>query len=456
MDRLLPGLLIFICLLVAVGTASGVGAALPVDSTAPSVSAAVTGDETESDDHNATNTSDAANVTDVDPTFENVTVPIEDAEPFEFGTTVVVQEQTLMSMTLRADEADIQGNVSVRESQTDAVDTLAETRTVHDAIDVTVPENATDVPATLRLVVRAHPVADRDNLEVMRYSNGEWEPLETTVASNRTWSNDRGASVLLVEAETPGFSTFAVTETDGEETDADAEEEVDSEAEQVDEDEIEADNQTTFVPPPEAEVFRISDRRPFEFGTHVHIHEETVREITFSADNDEIEGFVAINESNSSAVDELEAERSVVRAFNITATENASQTPAVLHLAVRAIAVDSREDTEVMRYDSDAGSWEPLQTDVVSQRYWSEDHQATVFDVEAETPGFSMFAVTEQPEEPEPEESQSDPEPESEQLADDESTDDGGLLFGFGFLEIGVVVVVVLGGLGAVAVVRRR
>lgn len=451
MDRLVSGSVIFTCLLVLCVGATGVGAALSTGSapvsesvSTPSVATAVStnGDE-------PTNATNSTNVTDVDPTFTNVTVPVEDAEPFEFGTTVVVREKTLQSMVFQADESDIPGNVSVRESQLDAVDGLAENRTVHDAIDLTVPDSAVDVPTTLRLVVHAHPVDNHENLEVVRYNDGSWEPLETTVASNRTWSSDRDASVLLIEAETPGFSTFAVTETDDSETQT----EVETETQPINETDIEPETETTFMPPAGADIYRITDRKPFEFGTHMHIHEETIREITFNAENDKIEGYVAINESNSTAVTELRDERSVIRAINITATENASRTSATLHATVRAIDVDSRDDVELMRYDADQESWDELQTEVVSERFWSADHSASVFRVDAKTPGFSTFAVTQRPVDSEPEDPE--PDPESEQQADD-TPDDSGLLFGFGFLQLAVVVVVIIGGFGAAAIVRRR
>ena len=458
MDRFASGCLIFCCLLVVSVGAVGWGGA-----TAPAVTADADASNglNETNETNGTTGTNVSNITDVDPTFENVTVPIEDAEPFEFGTTVVIQEETLMSMTLRADQSDIEGNVSVRESHSPAVDSLSENRTVHNAIDIMVPDNATTVPATLQLVVLAQPIETRESLEVLRHNDGEWESLETTILSNRTWSSDRGASVLLVEAETPGFSTFAVTEPESSSADSAEADETDENGEPLNESETDAATDSAFIPEPEADVYRITDRRPFEFGTFVHIHEETVREITFQAPNDEIEGFVAINDSNSSAVDELSEERPVVRALNITATPNASQTPATLHLSVRAIAVDDRDAVELMRYDEQAGSWEPLRTEVVSDRYWSSDHEASVFDVEAETPGFSMFAVTEQPDEPavDDDDANDDSSEESEpDSADTESegAENDGLVFGLGLLELVVVLIVLGGGAAAVVVVRRR
>jgi len=449
--------------LAAVFSAGPDGVSVDGGSTGVGIVSAQDANETDSDDTNETDTGDAnetrsadnpINETDIDPRFQNVTVPVEDAEPFDPGTTVFVREETVLSMTFAAEQSAIAGDVSVSESNSSAVDDLSRNRTVHRAVDITVPETATETPTTLQLVVRSLPVQNRSNLEVMRYnSSGEtWQPLNTTVVSNRTWSTDRGASVLLLEAETPGFSTFAVTETgtDGEST-TDATTGTDGEVNETD---SEDNDQEDFSPHPDATTVWINDRRPYDPGTTVLIREETVRSITFAADEEDIRGIVAVNDSTHPAIDELREERSVFRAVNITATKPARGTPATLHLMVRALPVEDRNDIEVMRYDDEVDSWEALSTETVSKRTWSEEHQASVFRVDAETDGFSAFAVTEAPEpEPEP-----DPEPEPEPTDDSEteSEDDGGLLFGVGLFEIGILLVVVAGGAGAVFVVRRR
>ena len=393
--------------------------------------------------------------TDIDPRFENVTVPVEDAEPFEPGTTVFVREETVLSMTFAAQADEIDGSVSVSESDSPAVVDLSQNRAVHRAVDVTVPESATDTAATLQLVVRSLPVDNRENLEVMRYneSAAAWQPLNTTVVSNRTWSTDRGASVLLLEAETPGFSTFAVTETG---TASGATGDPGTGDSEVNETDPEDNEQADISPHPDATTVWINDRRPYTYGTTVLISQETVREITFAADDETIRGIVAVNDSNLSAVSTLRNERSVIKAVDITATEPARQTPATLHLMVRALAVDDRNDLEVMRYDETDGSWQALPTETDPKRTWSEDHQASVFRVDAETSGFSTFAVTEVPDsEPQP-----DPEPQSDSGAADDTSDsesrDNGIVFGIGLFELAIALAVVAGGAGAVFVVRRR
>lgn len=479
MDRQLSStrLCVFTALLAVtlVVSGSGIAAVLPGGPAAVSVddgSAGVgvvsaqdangTDDVNETDDANETRTiDDPINETDIDPRFQNVTVPVEDAEPFEPGTTVFVREETVLSMTFAAQPDEIVGSVSISESDSAAVEELSRNRTVHRAVDITVPESATDTPATLQMVVRSLPVANQSNLEVMRYneSAATWQPLNTTTVSNRTWSTDRGASVLLLEAETPGFSMFAVTET-GTDGESAGDTETDVEPGGVNETDREDNEQADISPHPDATTVWINDRRPYEPGTTVLIREETVRAITFAADDETVDGIVAVNDSNRSALSTLRNERSVFRAVNITATEPARRTPATLHLLVPALPVEDRNNIEVMRYDETAGSWEALPTETVSKRTWSEDVQASVFRVEAETPGFSTFAMTEAPESDSGSEQQSDPEPESDSEPTDDTSDsesqNDGILFGIGLFEIAIALVVVAGGAGAVFVVRRR
>jgi hypothetical protein len=451
---------------------SGLAAVLPAgpvdastDGGGPSAGVGVASAQTANE---TTDTNETTNTTSVDPGYQNVTVPIEDTRPFAFGTTVLVREETVLSMTFEVPPEEISGNVSVSNSTSPAVAALAANRSVHRAVDVTVPETATETAATMQLVVRALPVENRENLEVMRYDEATetWQPLETAVISERRWSSDRGASVLLLETKTPGFSTFAVTESSssGNETTNETANETTNETANVSD--IVADsegpnetdsstiNESDFNPHPAATTVWINDRRPYTDGTTVEIQEETVEAITFAAPKGDIRGYVAVNDSTSTAVDTLGGDRTLLRAVNITATKAASETPATLHLTVRALPFEDGGVPEVLRYNEDTDSWEPLETRIVSERFWSESHGASMFRVDAETPGFSTFAVTEAPEttntQPEPE-----PEP-ADDSSSTESTDDSGLLFGFGLFEIAIVALVIAGGGGAVFVVRRR
>ncbi|AZQ13524.1 PGF-pre-PGF domain-containing protein [Halorubrum sp. PV6] len=75
-------------------------------------------------------------------------------------------------------------------------------------VEITVPEQAQDTPATIRTRVSADRLAETDadaeDLRLSRYSDGEWQALETTVA-------ERDGDDVVLAAETPGFSVFAVS-----------------------------------------------------------------------------------------------------------------------------------------------------------------------------------------------------------------------------------------------------
>jgi PGF-pre-PGF domain-containing protein/PGF-CTERM protein len=75
-------------------------------------------------------------------------------------------------------------------------------------IEISVPEEATDRSATLRMDVSADRLteidADAEDLRVNRFSAGEWQQLETEVVEQ----TDDG---VTVSAETPGFSYFSVS-----------------------------------------------------------------------------------------------------------------------------------------------------------------------------------------------------------------------------------------------------
>jgi PGF-CTERM protein len=74
--------------------------------------------------------------------------------------------------------------------------------------EITVPERARETPSTIRVVISTDRLSEHnttaENLRVNRFSNGTWSPLETTVV------NETAQDVVL-DAETPGFSMFAIT-----------------------------------------------------------------------------------------------------------------------------------------------------------------------------------------------------------------------------------------------------
>jgi PGF-CTERM protein/PGF-pre-PGF domain-containing protein len=139
----------------------------------------------------------------------------------------------------------------------------------------------------------------------------------------------------------------------------------------------------------------VSDERLYDPGTTVSVGEETVTRMTFNADEGDIPGEITVEESQSTAVDPLREEVTVHRAVNITVPPFARETSTTMELAVRAADVDNPENLAVTRYNDETETWEPLETAVVSERIWSADRRASVFLLEAETPGFSTFAVIE-------------------------------------------------------------
>ncbi|CCC39639.1 probable secreted glycoprotein [Haloquadratum walsbyi C23] len=76
------------------------------------------------------------------------------------------------------------------------------------AVDVTVPDAAENQPATVRIAVDRDLVQDTraapGDLQVERFDNGQYTVLQTSVA-------DVTADEVVLEANTPGFSVFAVT-----------------------------------------------------------------------------------------------------------------------------------------------------------------------------------------------------------------------------------------------------
>lgn len=108
----------------------------------------------------------------------------------------------------------VSGTVTLAELVTNSTETSGSDETTDSDPSTTVavyridvPTEAEDVPATIRLWVSRDRLAELDaeptDVFVHRFSDGEWQRLETTVVT----SDEAGA---LLEARTPGFSTFAV------------------------------------------------------------------------------------------------------------------------------------------------------------------------------------------------------------------------------------------------------
>lgn len=75
------------------------------------------------------------------------------------------------------------------------------------AVDITVADSLTETPSTLKFAIARDRLDDLGvspgDLTVYRRHDGEWRALETRVV-------DRGSDTIVVEADTPGFSRFAV------------------------------------------------------------------------------------------------------------------------------------------------------------------------------------------------------------------------------------------------------
>lgn len=88
---------------------------------------------------------------------------------------------------------------------------------------ITVPEDVRDTAATLSLRVSSDQLNDldasADDLVAYRHADGEWQTLETEVVSESD-------NEIMIEAETPGFSYFAVSTAEEEEEPADDDEPV--------------------------------------------------------------------------------------------------------------------------------------------------------------------------------------------------------------------------------------
>ena len=102
--------------------------------------------------------------------------------------------------------------------RTEAFEELPENAAVSDeevlqAVEVDVPETNADTDATLRFTLDPSTVdADPDDLTVVYGPGGEFETLEADDFETLDTDASVDDGVIVVEADTPGFSAFAVTE----------------------------------------------------------------------------------------------------------------------------------------------------------------------------------------------------------------------------------------------------
>ena len=102
----------------------------------------------------------------------------------------------------------VSGSASVQEFDSEPDDTGDSPGEAVTVSEISVPEEVEDQPATVRMSVATERLASMDvdagELRINRFSDGEWQQLETSVVEE---TNEE----VVVSAETPGFSYFALS-----------------------------------------------------------------------------------------------------------------------------------------------------------------------------------------------------------------------------------------------------
>jgi PGF-pre-PGF domain-containing protein len=127
--------------------------------------------------------------------------------------TVTIEDSTAIFTASRVSqidfENDVEGEVTVEE-----IDSLPAGVPEPDgyvvAADISVPEDAEDEPATVRFTVSSNRISGPpEDVRLLHYTGEEWETLSTEHVGGSSGGE------LVFEAETPGFSLFALTVVDG-------------------------------------------------------------------------------------------------------------------------------------------------------------------------------------------------------------------------------------------------
>ncbi|MGQ4554455.1 PGF-pre-PGF domain-containing protein [Halobellus sp. GM3] len=136
----------------------------------------------------------------------------------------------------------------------------------------------------------------------------------------------------------------------------------------------------------------LADVDPDRAGVQVRFEEsetETMREISFASEDVAGTGAIEVRESDAVSPDVSPPTGGVRSAVEITVPESARNSPATLRVSLSADRIEtSPERVVIQRYDAETDTWAELETSVVSE-------SGEVVEFEAETPGFSLFAVTE-------------------------------------------------------------
>jgi len=168
--------------------------------------------ETATEDTTATNGTPAeTNGIDTPAGVEAVTAEQQTVVSDEgFGLSQVRFSEASRIISITWDTVEVAGDVSAVTLNTTAPETGPAPGALVSVSQVTAPANVTDTPATIQLrasTTRIDEVgATAENLHVYRFTDGEWQQLDTTII-------EESAESVTLQAETPGLSYFAVSAT---------------------------------------------------------------------------------------------------------------------------------------------------------------------------------------------------------------------------------------------------
>jgi PGF-pre-PGF domain-containing protein/PGF-CTERM protein len=118
------------------------------------------------------------------------------------------EESTVERLEFETDSESVSGSASVQELDSEPDDTGDSPGEAVAVSEISVPEEVEDQPATVRMSVATERLASMDadpsELRINRFSDGEWQQLETEVV-------EQTDAELIVAAQTPGFSYFALS-----------------------------------------------------------------------------------------------------------------------------------------------------------------------------------------------------------------------------------------------------
>jgi PGF-pre-PGF domain-containing protein/PGF-CTERM protein len=128
----------------------------------------------------------------------------------EAGTSTSTFSENSDVESVTFDSTDVYGDVTTRRLSSEPEETGPSPGTSVRVTEISVPDNAVDTSATIRMRVTTDRLeevdASSDQLRINRYNDdeGEWQTLETRVT-------DENADEVMLEADTPGFSYFSVS-----------------------------------------------------------------------------------------------------------------------------------------------------------------------------------------------------------------------------------------------------